>query len=370
MADVRPLPGLRYTATADLAALVTPPYDVISPEAQAAYYARHPDNIIRLELGREEPDGNELNDRYTRAAVTFADWRLRGILAQDAPAFYLYEQRFTAGDTTHARTSLLARVRLEPWDAQVVLPHERTLSKPKDDRLKLLRACAANLSPIMALYDDPNGELAKRLAKARRGKPAIALTDETGEEHRLWLASDALLAAHISAFFGDRQIYMADGHHRYETALAYRDEVRELRRELEASDAANFVLMALCAVEDAELVVLPTHRLLRDVPSDRLASLDTALDAWFDQEPLPGDDSHAWTARLAEASAGGATALALVRPQSATLLRLRPAGRAAMAAAGTGAGDDHHTDAWRALDVAVLHELVLDRALGINAAAV
>lgn len=370
MADVRPLPGLRYTATADLAALVTPPYDVISPEAQAGYYARHGDNIIRLELGNDEPGDDELNDRYTRAAVTFAEWRLRDVLAQDAPTFYLYEQRFTVAGATYSRFSLLARVRLEPWDAQVVLPHERTLSKPKDDRLKLLRACAANLSPIMALYDDPQAELTKRLAKVRRGKPTAAFTDEAGEEHRLWLASDALLAAHISAFFGDRQLYIADGHHRYETALAYRDEVRELRRELVADDAANFVLMALCALEDPGLVILPTHRLLRDLVPARLAALDAVLGVWFDREILTDSDPSVWTAQLAAAGADGASALVLVRPEGATLVRLRPEGREAMRAAGTGTGDDHHTDAWRALDVAVLHELVLDRALGVGLAAI
>jgi uncharacterized protein (DUF1015 family) len=379
MADVRPLPGLRYTATEDLAARVTPPYDVISPEAQARYYERHPENIIRLELGREAPGDNELDDRYTRAAVTFAEWRLRGVLAQDAPALYLYEQRFTAGGATHTRSSLLARVRLEPWDAGVVLPHERTLSKPKDDRLKLLRASAANLSPIMALYDDAKNELGKRLARARKGPPKIAFSDEAGEQHSLWPATDALLAARVSAFFSSRQIYIADGHHRYETALAYRDEVRALRREIFPDDAVNFVLMALTAVEDPGLVVLPTHRIVRAVSPERLAALDTVLDAWFDQVPVPGGDGvEGWVTPLAEASHadGGATALVLVRPEGATVLRLRPGGRAAMrsAAAVSGvedAGDgEAHTEAWGALDVAVLHELVLRRALGIGTAAV
>jgi uncharacterized protein (DUF1015 family) len=226
MADVRPVSGLRYTAQADLAALVTPPYDVISPEAQDRYYERHPENIIRLELGREGATDNALDDRYTRAAMTFAEWRLRGVLRQDPPTLYVYEQRFSVAGADYTRASLLARVRLEPWEAGVVLPHERTLSKPKDDRLKLVRACAANLSPIMALYDDPRGQLDKRLARVRRRKPAVAFSDESGEEHRLWPAGDALLNAQVASFFDSSRIYIADGHHRYETALAYRDEVR------------------------------------------------------------------------------------------------------------------------------------------------
>src|SRR5690348_9179582 len=214
MADVRPLPGIRYAAADQLAALMTPPYDVISPEAQDRYYARHPENIIRLELGRDEPGDDELNNRYTRAAATFAEWRGRGALRQDAPALYLYEQRFAWEGREYRRLSLLARVRLEPWEAGVILPHERTLAKPKDDRLKLLRACAANLSPLLALYDDPDQELAKRLAKVRRGQPEAAFTDEAGEEHRLWLVTDARFAEQVAAFLVPAKLYIADGHHR------------------------------------------------------------------------------------------------------------------------------------------------------------
>src|SRR5579885_1700603 len=152
MADIQPIWGIRYAPDlrSQLASLLTPPYDVISPEAQASYYARHPYNIIRLELGRDEPGDDTLNNRYTRAAAALADWRREGIMVQEArPAFYLYRQRFRIGSTDYWRTSLLARVRLEPWEAGVVLPHEYTMPKPKGDRLKLMRACAANTSPIM-----------------------------------------------------------------------------------------------------------------------------------------------------------------------------------------------------------------------------
>jgi uncharacterized protein (DUF1015 family) len=372
MADVRPLPGLRYTAVGELSSLVTPPYDVISPEAQARYYERHPENIIRLELGRDVPGDNELDDRYTRAALTFAEWRLRGTLRQDPPSFYLYEQRFSVAGETRSRNSLLARVRLEPWDAGVVLPHERTLTAPKEDRLKLLRACAANLSPVMALYDDPKGELAKRLREARRGKPEVEFADEAGEVHRLWPVSDALLAAHVSSYFNMRRLYIADGHHRYETALTYRDEVRALRRELVADDAVNFVLMALSAVEDPGLVVLPTHRVVRDVAPERLAGLDVALGPWLEREPLGDAATTRWVERLAQAgrSNGGATAFVLVSPEGASLLRLTPAGREAMREIAARHGAERRSEAWSALDVAVLHELVLGRGLGISADAI
>ncbi len=368
MADIRPLPGIRYAPEVDLAEVVTPPYDVISPEAQGHYYERSPQNIIRLELGMEQPDDDALDNRYSRAALTFAEWRLNGVLQQDAPSLYLYEQRFTALGAERRRLSLLARVRLEPWEAGVILPHERTLSKPKDDRLKLTRACAATLSPIMALYDDPKGALAKTFAGARRRKPPIAFTDEAGEEHRLWAVRDAAQFEAVRQFFQDRQLYIADGHHRYETALAYRDETREMRRELAPDDAANFTLMALSAIEDPGLLVLPTHRIVRGLDMERLASLSDELGAHFSVEPLDTLDTAIITAALASPETTGqrapTTTLALIAPDGARILRLTEAGRAAMTArVGPNVGA---SAAWRALDVAILHELVLNQALGVS----
>ncbi len=367
MADVRPLPGIRYADEGHLAALVTPPYDVISPEAQARFYERDPHNIIRLELGRDEPGDDDLDNRYTRAAAAFAEWRRAGMLKQDEPpAFYLYEQRFTSGGQNYARTSLLARVRLEPWDAGVILPHERTMTKPKDDRLKLTRACAATLSPIMSLYDDPAGELASLLGTVRTQPPLADFSDDAGEEHRLWIVQDDALGAQIAAFFADRQLYIADGHHRYETALTYRDEVRALRHDVTEDDAVNFTLMGLSALNDPGLVVLPTHRILRDLDATRLAVLDETLAANFTSEPLAGESAD-WLRALA-ASGDAGTAFVLVRPDGARLIQLTDAGREAMRAV---QGEDvGASDAWRGLDVAVLHALVLDAALGVTPSAV
>ncbi|HEX8981530.1 MAG TPA: DUF1015 domain-containing protein [Ktedonobacterales bacterium] len=373
MADVRPIPGIRYAPGTDLATVTTPPYDVISPSAQTQYYERSPENIIRLELGRDERGDDELSNRYTRAAVTFATWRLQGVLQQSEPALYLYEQRFQALGGERRRLSLLARVRLEPWEAGVILPHERTLSKPKSDRLKLMRATAATLSPIMSLYDDPQGALAKALAKPLKRQPEVTFTDEAGEEHRLWVSRDAALIERVATFFRDRQIYIADGHHRYETGLAYREEMREARRELEPDDPANFTLMALSAIEDPGLVVLPTHRIVRGVAQERLAEFTRDLDGHFTSETLgaPGGlgevDVREVTHALAEAGSAG-PAFALIAPDGVRLLRLTDAGRTAMEArTGEHVGS---SDAWRALDVAVLHELVLAQGLSVSEQAI
>src|SRR5205085_3932974 len=229
----------------------------------------------RLELPKEEPGDTTLNNRYTRAEATLAEWRLENVLRQEAmPRYYMYQQRFTHDGTTYTRTSLMARVRLEPWSARVILPHEYTHSKAKDDRLKLMRACATNFSPLMAVYDDPQDRM-RRLLTAYAANPEITITDEVNEEHRLHPITDANQIALIQNFFAERQLYIADGHHRYETALNYRDEVREQRRHLHVEDAVNFVLMALIDVDDPGLLVLPTHRLLFGLSSEALSSISS-----------------------------------------------------------------------------------------------
>jgi uncharacterized protein (DUF1015 family) len=363
MADVRPLPGIRYAATENLAALVTPPYDVISPEAQERYYERDPHNIIRLELGRDEPGDDSLNNKYTRAATLFAEWRLEGVMRQDAPSLYAYEQIFSIADAERRRMGLLARVRLEPWDARVILPHERTMSKPKDDRLKLFQACAANLSPLMSLYDDPDQELSAILNEATTSTPTADFTDDAGERHRLWRLDDPALAQTIAAFFAPRQLYIADGHHRYETSLTYRDDVRAERKETFADDATDFVLMSLTAIEDPGLVVLPTHRILKNVAPDALTALPKRLERHFTLTPLEDDSAEEWRMALVEAGAN-APSIALVTRDGAWLVTLNDAGRAAMAQM-TVEGQTPGA-AWQGLDVAVLQALVFGEALGVT----
>jgi uncharacterized protein (DUF1015 family) len=364
MADVRSLRGIRYNSEAvgNLAQVVTPPYDVISEEAQARYYASSPYNIIRLELGLDEPGDTTLNNRYTRAAATFAEWRVSSILQQDTtPCYYLYQQIFSHGGQTHTRTSLLARVRLEPWSARVVLPHEHTMAKPKDDRLKLLRACAANLSPIMSLYNDPQGRI-RRLLSAYAADAEVKITDEVNEEHRLHPIADEQQIALIQNFFAERQLYIADGHHRYETALNYREEVCQMHGQLAADDAANFVLMALIDVDDPGLLVLPTHRLLSGLSPEAFDLLTTRqLAQYFSVREL-GATGGQHKALLHELAQAGVTAPSLVLATAGQtwLLRLNDAGRARMAQSG-------HSNAWNELDVAVAHTLILEAPLGLSA---
>lgn len=359
MADVQPLRGIRYnnTIVGDLAKVVTPPFDVISEEDQARYYARNPYNVIRLELGKEEPADTFLNNRYTRAASTFAEWRRDAILWQEAaPCYYLYQQIFTHNGQTYTRTSLLARVRLEPWDARVVLPHETTHSKAKDDRLQLLRACAANFSPLMSMYDDPQGRMRRLLAAYAAG---VRIIDEVNEEHRLHPITDPEKIALIQDFFSERQLYIADGHHRYETALNYRNEIRE-QRHLHSEDAVNFVLMALIDLDDPGLLVLPTHRLLFGLSSQAVGALSSQqLAQYFTIRELGTTAPGA--AVLEELAQAGEEQPSFVisTAQQNWLLSVNEQGKRRIEQSG-------RSEAWNALDVAAAHSLLLEALLSIS----
>lgn len=363
MADVQPLQGIHYNdkITGTLAQIITPPYDVISEEAQAKYYARNPYNIIRLELGMDEPGDTSLNNRYTRAAATFAEWRLNSVLQQEnTPCYYLYQQIFTYNAQLYTRTSLLARVRLEPWSTRIVLPHEHTLAKPKDDRLKLLRACVTNFSPIMSLYDDPQDRM-RRLLSSCTETAEVQITDEVNVVHRLHPITNENHIALIQNFFSERQLYIADGHHRYETALNYREETRALHRKLDPKDAVNFVLMALTDIDDPGLVVLPTHRLLFGLKQEALKKLTSQqLARYFNvYEPEGVEASHdVLLERLAEMGASQSS-FVLSTAQKTWLLSLNGAGKTRMEESG-------HSSAWNGLDVAIAHTLILEDTLGLN----
>ena len=362
MADVQTLRGIRYSSdtVGDLAQVVTPPYDVISEEDQARYYARSPYNIIRLELGKEEPGDTSLNNRYTRAAAIFGEWRINDILRQEAtPCYYLYQQIFNHDGQTYTRTSMLARVRLEPWSAKVVLPHETTHSKAKDDRLRLLRACAANFSPIMSMYEDPQGRI-RRLLAAHAANAEVQFTDEVNEQHRLHLFTDPTQIALIQNFFAERQLYIADGHHRYETALNYREEIREQRRFIHENDAVNFVLMALIDVDDPGLLVLPTHRLLIGLNPEALHALSSQqlAEYFMVQELGTRVPNEAILEHLAQAGKEE-TSFVISTPEQNWLLRLNEQGKRRMEQSG-------HSTAWNELDVAVVHTLLLEDLLSIS----
>ncbi len=266
MAEIRPFRGLRYQAgqVDDLARVIAPPYDVISPAEQRALHARSPHNIVRLEYGEARDDDSEQNNRYTRAAATLAQWQASGVLVQDdGPAFYVYDQEFEHDGAHYRRRTLLTRVGLEDWAKGTVRPHEHTMARPKEDRLRLLRACRANTSPVFALYRDPHGAVTSALQDATSGRSPVAVAEAAEERHTLWPISEEKVQRWLEQQFAPATLYIADGHHRYETALTYRDERRAADASWTGHEADNFVLAGLTAAEDPGLLILPIHRLVQ-----------------------------------------------------------------------------------------------------------
>jgi uncharacterized protein (DUF1015 family) len=294
MSTIIPFHGMRYdtTVVGDVKQVVAPPYDIIDAAGQKALHDRHPQNIIRLELGLDQPGDGPTHSRYTRAASALRDWLKSGALQRDAqPTLYYHTIEYTApyapsGSPTKTLKGFLATVQLEALDSGHIYPHENTRSAAKSDRLNLLEACKTNFSPIWSLYSDPQGAVMSLLEGAIKGKPAlIDFRDEVGFHQRLWAVTDPAVLKHAVDAFRSKPLFIADGHHRYETALNY----QKLRRQQDAPTGQrpyDAVLMLLTALEDPGLTVLPTHRVTTTaLPSyDHVQSL---LGTTFDLQEFP-----------------------------------------------------------------------------------
>ncbi|MFW6082127.1 MAG: DUF1015 domain-containing protein, partial [Desulfosalsimonas sp.] len=269
----------------DLARVVTPPYDIISEQEQEEYYRRDPYNIIRLDKAKTTPQDTETDNEYTRAAADFNKWLKQGILVQDeTPGFYLTSVDFELEGKPVTRFGLIGTVRLEPFESGVILPHEETFSKVKSERLELMKACHANFSHIFSVYSDKDDILSALKAEADKKVPQEEFKDDSGHLHRMWKIDEPGICRRITESLKDRRLFIADGHHRYETALNYREWVRQNTPDFDESHPANFIMMYLCAVEDHGLTILPTHRLLPDVGESAGKKLLEDSAAWFDIE--------------------------------------------------------------------------------------
>lgn len=363
MPEIQAFRGVRYNLghIGSLSDVVAPPYDVIGPELQESLYKKHPCNVVRLILNRIEPADDEVNNRYSRAKKFLRDWRTEGVLFEEHdPAIYVYHQEFTAEGQTHVRRGFMARMRLSPFGEGLVFPHEQTLSGPKVDRLMLTVMCKTNLSQIFGLYPDPQGETDQLLDKAIAGKTPLEATDHLGVIHRLWPVTDVAVIAAVAGKMGSRPIFIADGHHRYETALEYRKQIYE-SGELRPDHPANFVLMMCVAMEDPGLVVLPTHRLFRAIPEMTADQLAAKLgDAFTTQSAGEGPEAARSVWEEIETGGDQGTLGLYTRPNRRwTLARLTDAGRARMAEV----AKDHNPE-WQGLGVSLLHRLVVDTLLG------
>ena len=266
MADFRPFRAWRYNSSkVDFQKMIAPPYDVISEAEQAQLYARSPHNCIRLILNKIEATDTEQNSRYTRARKCYSDWQNEEVLIrEEKPSFYYYRQTFADPDTgvQKERSSILGRLHLEPFEKGVVVPHEKTLSKPRADRRKLLEATQTNFSPIFGLYEDEQKEVFNLLNPLTAQKPLYEATDDQKVLHRVWLINDEKLIDKVHAFFSSKKVYIADGHHRYQTSLEYAREKRAQEGGVALEQPFDFTLMALVEFHDAGLVLMPTHRMI------------------------------------------------------------------------------------------------------------
>jgi uncharacterized protein (DUF1015 family) len=370
MPIVAPLRGLRFDPkhVGALSQVIAPPYDVIDAVLQTKLYERHPANVIRLELNREEPGDDDRSNKYTRAAKFLRAWREQGVVMQEpAAALYVYHQKFEVEGKTHVRRGVMARVRLERFGTGNIHPHEETMSGPKQGRLLLMRACRANLSQVFGLYPDPAGEVQVLLDAAVAGQPPIEATDHLGVKSWMWPLADEAVATKVAGMMGPKPVFIADGHHRYETACNYRDEVAAAwavehdGAALPADHPANFVLMMLVGMSDPGLVVLPTHRLFVQPAVASAADLQARLGDCFTTEPAgtgPDDAEQVW-GLIEVGDDQGTLGLYTAGDRAWTLAHITPAGRARMDRV---AAD--HGAAWRSLGVSILHRLVIGELLG------
>lgn len=358
MVDVAPFSAWRYdlAQAGELSDVIAPPYDVIDPSLQEQLYQRHPYNAVRLILNRAEPDDRLPSDRTARARLNWKQWKQDQLLQREHnDALYVYHQEYLLHGQPVVRRGFLARLRLEELGTGQVFPHERTLAGPKADQLALMDACRAQLSPIFGLYPDETCQIQQRLDDACLALPGLQAVDHAGVKHRLWVLHDLRAIDATREALRSQPVFIADGHHRYETALQYSRQCREQRQVPDELAPENFVLSALFSLQDAGLSVLPTQRVIRGAAAIGLTATELArrLEPHFLVEMIPAGASAAALAWEAVATENSQDVLAfgtadghwlvarLADPD--IMLKLAP----------------DHSNEWRSLAVSVLHQLVL-----------
>lgn len=360
MAFIRPFAGLRYNQdkVANLASVVTPPYDIIDEKAQAKYYAENPFNIIRLELGMIFPDDSEDNNRYTRAKKYLDKWLKDEILVQEKkPALYFYQQEFNGPSGKMVRNGFVCGLRVEDYEKGNILPHEETLSKPKQDRLQLMRATQCNFSSIFGLYNDPDKVVDSAfLGTIGEKNPDIEIEDESGEWHRIWVVTNEQVIDQVVDFMQSQKVFIADGHHRYETALTF-------CKEMEASGISgyDYVMTTLVNLHDPGLVILPTHRLVGNLVNFDLEGFKTAIEPLFEvEERGTKNNVNELLEEMAQKGRRKHVFGMYANDGKLYFLTLRHMNQVKKFL------PKDKSDAWKRLDVALLDHIILEHFLGIG----
>jgi uncharacterized protein (DUF1015 family) len=297
MAEIRPFRGVHYNQSSfkDLSTVICPPYDIITPHDRQELYHRSEYNFVRLEFSRELPQDTTTDNKYTRSAAILGRWLEQDILKiDDTPAIYLHDHYFTYQEQEYRRRGIIARVRLEEWDKMVIRPHEGTLSEPKSDRISLLWALQANTSSIFALFEDQRQLVSSILSSQEQSEPTISLVNDDGERHFVWAITEPEAVNQICRSLAHQPLYIADGHHRYESSLIYQRERRSCSPSATLDEAFDFVMMTLVDFSDPGLLILPPHRLVRGIAKATLNELMANLKSLFEIETLPLNTRGVW----------------------------------------------------------------------------
>lgn len=350
MAEVVPFKGVLYNvprvSKESGGELLAPPYDIIAPEYKEELYQKSPYNVVRIDFGKELSGDDDNTNKYTRATAYLDDWLREGVLTvSDKSCFYSYEISYTIGIEEKKLRGFLGLVRLEELGKGNIHPHEYTHSKPKKDRLNLMRICGANVSPIFSLYRSTEGRTAAVLAGVNGGAPYIEARDPDGSVHRLWEVSDMKAVGELKKELSDKAVFIADGHHRYETALEYQREMRRKEGPSGTPRPYDYVLMFLADMSGEGLTILPTHRLVKNMPLDALDLLSNDFEI---EEMRNGFD-------IPEAISGRRDVYGLYTGGE-TWYRLSYKGE----------GIHGVPQALRDLDVTVLHDLIFKQLLDID----
>jgi uncharacterized protein (DUF1015 family) len=355
MAQINPFRSLLYNQEkVDLKKVIMPPYDIIKEKDAGIYYRRDPHNIIRVDKGSAEENDGDRNNRYTRAADLLDEWMMDGVLLPDGEeSFYAHTQEYRLpGGEKKEMTGFFAAVKLEEFDRKIVLPHERTHSGPKKDRLDLMRATHANTSPILSLYFDKTKKIHAILKKTMRAKPFIDVAGYDSLRSRMWRITSKGDIKKIKVFFGSKQLFIADGHHRYETAINFRNEMRQ-KLGIEETPYDN-IMMCLISMEHSGISILPTHRVFADFRG--FDPLSPAVGEFFKVKKVPS--AGAMKKAMLKRTAG--KKIGLVLPKGFFILELRLKPYLAVLP------KKEHIRQYYLLSVSILHTLLFERILGIK----
>ena len=366
MAEIRPFRGVHYNQLLvnNLSSVICPPYDIIDPQLQQELHLKSEYNFVRIEWGRELPQDTIADNKYTRSAAALEQWLRGGIVEVDeVPALYLHDHYFIYQGRKYKRRGIIARVRLEEWDKMVVRPHEGTLAEPKNDRLSLLWACQANTSSILALFEDREQKVSSLLAAQEQSKPLISFSSVTGESHNVWAITEPEVINQICNGLTHQSLYIADGHHRYESALTYQRERYSCSSPVTGDEAFNFVMMTLVDFSDPGLIILSPHRLVRGISKPTLDRLMAELKLLFEIKELPLSMPDVWH-QVDHLLTGQTNLVRLVlfglAGERFSVLRLRDSTAVSQMM------PYFHCELYKKLDVSIIDHIILEELLGLS----